>query len=80
MRVLVPVYDEQLFITEVIKSYNSLCTVETSFEDFWLNKGTYDVIHLHWPEYLFKWKLPTDIELLLLEKVLKKWQENGPKL
>ena len=32
MRVLVPVYDEQLFITEVIESYNSLCTVETSFK------------------------------------------------
>ena len=80
MRVLVPVYDEQLFITEVMNSYNSLCTVETSFENFWLNKGTYDVIHLHWPEYLFKWKLPTDVELLLLEKVLKNWQENGAKI
>ena len=80
MRVLVPVYDEQLFITEVMNSYNSLCTVETSFENFWLNKGTYDVIHLHWPEYLFKWKPPTDIELLLLEKVLKNWQENGAKI
>jgi len=80
MRVLVPVYDEQLFITEVMNSYNSLCTVETSFENFWLNKGTYDVIHLHWPEYLFKWKPPTDIELLLLEKILKNWQENGAKI
>ena len=80
MRVLVPVYDEQLFITEVMNSYNSLCTIETSFENFWLNKGTYDVIHLHWPEYLFKWKLPTDVELLLLEKVLKNWQENGAKI
>ncbi|MDA9310250.1 hypothetical protein N9Q33_02505 [Flavobacteriaceae bacterium] len=77
---MVPVYDKQLFITEVIKSYNTLCTVETSFYNFWLNKGTYDVIHLHWPEYLFKWKPPTDIELLLLEKVLKKWQENGAKI
>ena len=80
MRVLVPVYDEQLFITEVMKSCNSLCTIETSFENFWLNKGTYDVIHLHWPEYLFKWKPPTDIELLLLEKILKNWQENGVKI
>ena len=80
MRVLVPVYDKQLFITEVIKSYNTLCTVETSFYNFWLNKGTYDVIHLHWPEYLFKWKPPTDIELLLLEKILKNWQENGAKI
>ena len=80
MRVLVPVYDDQLFITEVMRSYNSLCTIETSFENFWLNKGTYDVIHLHWPEYLFKWKLPTDVELLLLEKVLKNWQENGAKI
>ena len=80
MRVLVPVYDDQLFITEVIKSYNSLCNVETSFEDFWLDRGDYDIIHLHWPEYLFKWKLPTDVELLLLEKVLKKWQEKSTKI
>ena len=80
MKVLVPVIDEQLFITEVINSYNSLCNIETSFEDFWLNKGKYDVIHLHWPEYLFKWQLPTDVELLLLEKVLKKWKQKGAKI
>lgn len=80
MKVLVPVYKEQLFITEVIKSYEPYCEVDTSFNTFWLTQGNYDIIHLHWPELLFKWQLPTDVELLLLERVLKEWQQKGTKI
>ena len=80
MKVLVPVYKEQLFITEVIKSYEPYCEVDTSFNTFWLTQGNYDIIHLHWPELFFKWQLPKDLELLLLERVLKEWQQKGTKI
>lgn len=80
MKVLVPVYKEELFITEVIKSYDTLCEVHTSFDDFWLNKGDYDIIHLHWPEYIVKGELPTDIELLVLKRVLEEWQSKNTKI
>lgn len=80
MKVLVPKYQDALFIDEVIKSYTSTCQVVTSFETFWLNQGSYDIIHLHWPEYLFKWEVPTDTELLFLERVLTEWQQKGTKI
>ncbi len=80
MRVLVPIYNNELFIREVIKSYTSLCEVGTSFENFWMTKGDYEIIHLHWPEYLFKWQVPTDLELILLERILKEWSAKGAKI
>ena len=80
MNLLVPIYRDALFINEVIKSYKKHCQVSTSFNDFWLNKGDYDIIHLHWPEYLFKWEVPTDIELLLLERIFTEWHHKGTKI
>jgi hypothetical protein len=80
MKVLVPQHKEERFITEVIKSYTAFCEVNRSYDTFWLNKGTYDIIHLHWPEYLFKWQVPTDLELLLLERVLQEWHAKGAKI
>jgi len=80
MKVLVPQHRPELFITEIIKSYETHVDVHTSFQDFWLNQGDYDVIHLHWPEYLFKWKVPTDTELLLLARVMEEWQQKGTKI
>jgi len=80
LKVLVPVYQEELFISEIIKSYQDICEINTSFKAFWLNQGSYDIIHLHWPEYLFRWQLPTEVELLLLERVIKEWQQSGTKI
>ena len=80
MNVLVPKYKDALFIDEVIKSYATSCAVDTRFENFWLNQGSYDIIHLHWPEYLFKWEVPTDTELLFLERVMAEWQKLGTKI
>jgi hypothetical protein len=80
VKVLVPQHRPERFITEIIKSYETHVDVHTSFQNFWLNDGNYDIIHLHWPEYLFKWDVPTDTELLLLARVLKEWQQKGTKI
>ena len=80
MKVLVPMHQKALFVELVIDSYKPYSQVDTSFTNFWLNKGSYDIIHLHWPEYLFKWEVPTDTELLLLERVLTEWSKKGSKI
>ncbi|MCC5843407.1 MAG: hypothetical protein JJU05_04070 [Verrucomicrobia bacterium] len=39
---------------------------------FWENRGReFNVIHFQWPETLFDWRVPSDIELILLEERLK---------
>ena len=80
MRVLVPAYDKQIFITEVVNSYKALFEVDINYDKFWLTEGDYDIIHLHWPEYLFKWEEPTDLEVLLLCRVLQEWRDKGAKI
>lgn len=80
MKVLIPRYKETLFIDEIIKAYKPYCEIHAGFNNFWLNQGKYDIIHLHWPEYLFKWLVPTDTELLLLKRILKEWQQQGTKI
>ena len=80
MKVLIPSYDNQLFIQEVIKCLGNSCDITESFEDFWLCRNHYDIIHLQWPEYLFKWRLPSDLELLLLTDVLSRWKSKGTRI
>lgn len=75
-----PLYKKALFVDLVIQSYAPFCSVDTNFNNFWLNKRNYDIIHLHWPEYLFKWEVPSDLELLLLKRVLNEWHQKGTKI
>lgn len=77
MRVLVPAFDNEIFIKEFSIHLNEFVEVGSSFSDFWNVEGNYDVVHLHWPEYLLKWKEPTEFELLFLEKVLKEWKQKS---
>ncbi|HBH24604.1 MAG TPA: hypothetical protein DDY13_14425 [Cytophagales bacterium] len=80
MKVLVPIHKEEVFIREVLDAYLPYCDVSTDFDAFWLVKGDFDIIHLHWPEYLVKHRVPTDIELLLLEATLESWSKKGAKI
>ena len=64
MRVLLPIFVDQVFPREQAEALRSQCDVETSFEAFWENSGQFDVVQLNWPEELTQWREPTDIELL----------------
>lgn len=52
------------------------CEVTWSLEDFWDERGEYDIVHIQWPEYLFsgEWFL-SDLERL--RKVLRFWKERS---
>lgn len=75
MRVLLPVQVDQVFTREQAESLGAHCEVKTSFSTFWENQGHFDIVQLNWPEELTQWREPTDIELVLLRRVLKQWRE-----
>lgn len=74
MRILVPSFDNEVYLSEFCLHLGKMCEVDKSYYNFWTLTGNYDIIHIHWPEYLFKWRVPTDTEFLLLEKTLKDWR------
>jgi len=73
MRVLLPIYVDQVFPREQAQGLREHCEVETSFEAFWENRGRFDIVQLNWPEELTQWREPTDLELILLRRVLQEW-------
>lgn len=65
--------------------YHRMCKfvdMKTSIDEFWNTDSLnhYDVIHLQWPEQLFKWKKVNGDDILRLEKQLKYWKDSGSKL
>jgi len=43
-------------------------------------KENYDIIHIHWPEMFYDWRIPTDNDIKMLLDVLKKWKQKGTKI
>jgi hypothetical protein len=74
MRVLLPIFRDQIFSREQAEGLRAHCEVETSFKAFWEKRGRFDIVQLNWPEELTQWREPTDIELLLLRRVLERWR------
>ncbi|MGN6605048.1 MAG: hypothetical protein ACTHK8_21510 [Ginsengibacter sp.] len=68
----------------VIKSYvdgiRQLSDVKSSVSDFWDCKTRFDIIHIHWPELLFKWMPVEEGELQKLELTLEHWKRAGAKI
>ncbi len=54
MRVLVASipFPQNRFFVDLNDALSKLCTIEQSSDAFWNMEGDYDVIHLHFPEYL----------------------------
>lgn len=51
--------------------------VKISIEDFWNEKGIYDIIHIHWPEALCYWQEPDAIQLSQLKNKLQYWKSQS---
>ena len=54
--------------------------VEESSGYFRETGRTYDIIHIHWPEALFEWKVPTKEDISSLIDTLKTWKRKGTKI
>ena len=47
--------------------YEVVCSVE----EFRSNAADYDIVHLQWPEELFRWKAPAPVPLLPVRRELR---------
>lgn len=63
-------------LTNAIRAQN-VQLVDEGLANFWDCKVHYDIVHIHWPEALFKAKTPTDEELQSLARVLDHWKSDG---
>ena len=77
MRVLLPVFTNQIFALEQVRSISQYWEVETSRDAFWDNDGNFDIVLLNWPEELTEWKEPTNLELAFVRRVLQRWAETS---
>jgi len=69
------------FISILINEINSdKYTVNYSVQDFWNMRGNYDIIHIHWPEMFYDWRIPSDNEIKRLSEFFKKWKQKGTKI
>ena len=53
--------------------YEVVCSVE----EFRSNAADYDIVHLQWPEELFRWKAPAPADIETLEQQLQTLKNNG---
>lgn len=54
--------------------------VEVSADYFWETDRKYDIIHIHWIEALFQWRIPTKFDLPSFINTLKVWKQKGTKI
>jgi len=54
--------------------------VEASSDYFWETERAYDIIHIHWPEALFNWNIPTKEDIISLTNTIKRWKQKGTKI
>lgn len=45
-----------------------------SLDDY---KEEYEIVNIHWPEYIFEWKEPTNNQLIQLKNHFKKWKKHS---
>jgi glycosyltransferase involved in cell wall biosynthesis len=77
MRVLVATND-RTFTPSLVAAYaNQNCEVVTGVDNLYYMSGAYDLIHLHWPEELIGWTLPTDRALERLGAALTWWRSRA---
>lgn len=72
-------FDANPYVSELCESLNDVgVTVEAGLRPFWIPQKEYDVVHLQWPEALFRWRSPSWAEIrLLLNDVLPSWRSRS---
>ncbi len=65
------------YINDFVYHLKDKCEVVCSFDEFWQHKIDFDLVHIHWPEYIFGWREPTGIELVCFENALKYWKKKS---
>jgi glycosyltransferase involved in cell wall biosynthesis len=70
-----PVIDE---LASALRRSPAIASVETGTDAFWsAPAGSFDVVHVHWPEALLGWRKPSDADLGRLGDRLRWWNEHA---
>lgn len=75
--------NDNLFVKTLVSGLQLLdVTIDLSLDRFWDNKRSYsyDIIHIQWPEELFKWESISDKDLIELRDKLNSLRESGVKI
>jgi len=87
MKILIAYRDnlenDNLFVQTLVSGLRSLnISVDLSLDLFWDDKRAhlYDIIHIHWPEELFRWEHITDDNLRDLRSKLSSLRDEGVKM
>ncbi len=61
-----------------IQKFDSSIHVTQDISRFWEAPYTgFDCVHIHWPEALIGWRIPTETDLNNLETTVEKWREHA---
>ena len=73
------IHSSNLFVKELVLGLRKLdldVTVDGTL--FWFdNTSQFDIIHLQWPESIFNWRIPSDIELFYLKQRIDFWKKKA---
>ncbi|MCC8409598.1 hypothetical protein LJ707_11720 [Mucilaginibacter sp. UR6-1] len=80
MKVLMTSNANNPYITELVKGLSTALEIKNSVNDFWESDDIFDVVHIQWPEELFKWLPPSAKEVDKFKYRLEIWKERGAKI
>jgi glycosyltransferase involved in cell wall biosynthesis len=67
-------------LTEALSKQRRIDRVYRGLEAFWNGSTDADIVHIQWPENLFKWREPSVSDLDALEETLTRWKARAPLL
>ncbi len=65
------------FVNSLTNELRNYFTMNVDLEEFWCTRSQYQIIHIHWPEAVFQWKMPSDSDLTILENTIQEWKRRG---
>lgn len=75
---VIPSTEQNPFAKEIAERLGNSCQVTLDLIPFLEKKGDFDIIHIHWPEALTNWRLPSDLILNDLQSnILPYWMEKS---
>ena len=64
-------------LDNLFNSISDKISIVASIQAFWDRTGSFDIIHLHWPESLFDWHIPKSNDIELLIDTLSFWRSKS---
>lgn len=82
LKVLVTSYyhSANTYVKNIIDPLESFCEVVCDAKSFWISNTSFDIVHIQWPEELFRWQPLENSDITKLKNRLKYWKSKGAKI